>query len=196
MKLTAIWRFWAVSGLGLAMLALAGCHSAQDFEYKGKTYNTLNAVSIDNREPYPITRDAWRLGLNREATIDGIPIYMGASEDGDVIRFKIERYYFGSKSAQLKQGTSISTSALRAIEGDLEAKGFTIDDIVAVYDMDTPFDFLPAANTIGYKPGMPPQVTGFYLISQPGAYDALLEAIAERPAPESAPAAEFENAES
>jgi len=165
----------------MAASLLAGCHSAREFEYQGESYDTLNAMSIDNRDPYAITRDAWRLGLNRKETLAGVPVSMGATEDGSVIRFQVERFYFGRESATLKHNTERTKEALEVIDSDLEGQGYAIDDLIAVIDMDTPLDFLPLATTIGYKPGMPPQAVGAYIISQPGAYDALLRAIETRP---------------
>jgi len=164
---------------------MTGCHSAKEFDYRGKEYDTLNAISIDNREPYPITRDAWRLGLNREATFGEIPLVMGASEDGSIIRFHIDLYFVGRKSADLKQSTQRTATALAAIEEALGQQGFSVENINAIVNFSTPFDFLPIGNTIGYKAGMPATITGAYIFSQPGAYDVVLQAAEILPKAES-----------
>ncbi|GHC05783.1 hypothetical protein [Cerasicoccus arenae] len=160
--------------IGLLGLALSGCHSAREFDYNGAKLDTVNAVSIDNRTPYPLERDTWRLGPTREAMVNGEEMVFGASEDGSTIIFKIPFYAFGKKSQLIKQSTERSTKALTAISKDLQKDGFIITKRIAIVD---------SANVIGYKIGGPARITGFYIFSQPGAYDALLATLDAQAAP-------------
>lgn len=151
--------------VGLASLVLTGCYSAREFDYKGAKLDTVQAISIDNREPYPVPRDSWRLGPEREGVVNDEEILLAASEDGSTILFKVKFYPFGQKSRLIKQSTERSTKALDGITADLKASGFTITRRIAIIDH---------ANVIGYKFGGEPRIVGFYIFSQPGAYDALL----------------------
>ncbi|WP_309382901.1 hypothetical protein [Cerasicoccus frondis] len=162
---TAVMRNLALFITGLLGLMLTGCYSAREFEYKGAELDTIQDISIDNREPYPVPRDSWRLGPKREAVVNGEEIQLAASEDGSTILFKIKFYPFGKKSALIKQSTERSTKALDGILADLKEAGYPVTKKIAIIDH---------ANVIGYKFGGPARIKGFYLFSKPGAYDALL----------------------
>lgn len=165
-------RCAAVSSVLIA-LVLGGCFSAQEFDYNGAKLDTLNAISLDSRRPYPLAQDVNRLGPTREVVVDGEEIYIGASEDGSTIQFRIKFYAFGEKSTRIKQSTERSTKVLAAIIKDLQESGFLVSKRIAIID---------SANVIGYKIGGPPRVIGFYLFSEPGAYEALLPVIEEKAA--------------
>jgi len=155
----------------LAGLVLAGCHSAREFDYNGAKLDTINSISIDNRTPYPVPRDSWRLGPTREASVEDVAIKLAASEDGSTIMFQLVRYPFGAKSKLMKQSTERSSKALGVIVKDLQQAGFKISKRIAIIDN---------ANVIGYKIGGPARVIGFYIFSEPGAYDALLPILDEQ----------------
>ncbi|MEO0796429.1 MAG: hypothetical protein AAFX93_14765 [Verrucomicrobiota bacterium] len=174
-------RLSLASGIVISAL-FTGCHSVQDFEYKGESYDTLNALSIDNRRPHAIERDAWRLDVTREAFIDDEEVFMGASADGAIIRFRVAFYIAGKKSGENRVATVRSVKVLESMEADLNERGFTIDNLEAVVDMvDHPYDAVwPLGDPIGYPVGTDPRISGFYIFSQPGAYDALLEVLASK----------------
>lgn len=169
----SVTRFAAWICAALCGWLLAGCHSAREFEYQGAKLDTVNAVSIDNRTPYPLERDTWRLGPTRQAFVDGEEIFLGASEDGSTIMFKVAFYAVGKKSKLVKQSTERSTKALTALTKDLRQAGFIVTKRIAIVD---------SANVIGYKIGGPARIVGFYLMSEPGAYDALLPILDEKAA--------------
>jgi len=151
---------------------MTGCHSAKEFDYRGQALDTVQIASIDNRTPFPFPRDSWRLGPTREEVVAGITVKMGASEDGSMVMFRIPFVVFGSKSRISQETTEQATTVLDGISKLLQEKGFATTRRVAIVD---------SANVIGYRIGGRARVIGFYLFSKPGAYDALLTALAERP---------------
>ncbi|MGE9295104.1 MAG: hypothetical protein ACQKBV_02290 [Puniceicoccales bacterium] len=165
--------FAYLMGAILAVLMFTGCTSSRDFDYKGQEYDTVQSMSIDNRKPFPVSRDTWRLGPTNDQVIAGEEVSLGASEDGKTIIFRVAFYAFGSKSQWNLKATERSTKVMDKIVSDLQKAGYPIIRRVAIIDR---------ANPLGYNFGGPSRVIGFYLFSnKEGAYDALLETLAARP---------------
>ncbi|MEO0796430.1 MAG: hypothetical protein AAFX93_14770 [Verrucomicrobiota bacterium] len=170
MKRSDIHRCAGNSLIVLLLALLAGCTSSRDFEYKGQTYSTVDNITIDSRRPFPIERDAWRLGPDRHAVLEGEDITIGASEDGSMIVFRMEFHMFGEKSKWTENTTERTTKVMDKIVQLLKEDGFIVTRRVAI---------VTGANVIGYTVGGRTRVVGFYLFAKEGAYDALLESLGD-----------------
>lgn len=160
-----------VVGLVGALVLAAGCARPKSFEYANAQYATVNALTINCDEPYPMTRDCGVLDGGRVILLGEDLCSVAASEDGAIIMLRPAIYATGAESALNRKVESRSTADLEAMKAILEAQGYTVDDLVAIYSAPLGAGVVSSGSfTLASK------LVGFYVFTQPGAYDALLAA--------------------